>query len=114
MKKYTVHIKEIIERDVVVLAADEISAEDKTADMCNKGKIEMCEGMFDFERKITCLGEAERKSKIDFHCDDEWKAYLEYLTDWAESKSNLQFYGQSPVCFDEWCDMEYLEEDEDA
>lgn len=46
--------------------------------------------------------------------NNEWKGYMEYLKNWVNEHGDERFYGQSPVCFDEWCDMEYLEEDEDA
>ena len=36
-----------------------------------------------------------------------WKKYLKYLHKWADEHSNKNFYGMSPVCFDEWIDNEY-------
>ena len=45
---------------------------------------------------------------------NEWKGYIKYLKKWANEHSDERFYGQSPASFDEWCDMEYLEEEEDA
>ncbi len=42
----------------------------------------------------------------------EWNAYLTYLKDWVETHAGAEFYGMSPVCFDEWYGEEN-EEDED-
>ena len=33
----------------------------------------------------------------------EWSEYIEYLAQWVDDHAAMAFYGQSPVCFDEWC-----------
>ena len=43
----------------------------------------------------------------------KWYSYIGYLHTWANEHSALESAGQSPACYDEWCDMEEdkLEED---
>lgn len=36
----------------------------------------------------------------------KWNAYLLYLKEWSDNHKNLEFFGMSPVCFDEWEDNE--------
>lgn len=111
MKKWKVSIKEVCYRDVVVTARSALDAEEKVYDLCNDGSILVGDCMCDFERITTCTGEANADDKALF--SDEWEKYLAYLEDWASSHSDDKFYGQSPASFDEWCDMEYLEDDDD-
>lgn len=115
MRKYVVHITEIVEKDVIVVADDPLAAEDKVAELCNADKIQMLDDdCFDFERKIRCLGPEKYHRCVSVRCNDEWEAYLEYLSDWAYSKADFKHYGESPASFDEWCDNEYMEDEEDA
>ena len=34
--------------------------------------------------------------------DDEWFAYLNYLTDWAFDHSSYEYEGKSPASFEKW------------
>lgn len=43
---------------------------------------------------------------------EEWKAYIEYLKDWADDHKDGVFEGMSPVCFDEFLEMDYVYEEE--
>lgn len=40
----------------------------------------------------------------------EWSEYIDYLVQWANDHADEAFYGQSPVCFDEWYCCENEEE----
>lgn len=54
------------------------------------------------------LGEIIAEHKSD------WQRYISYLHEWADIHKDDKCGGQSPVCFDEWCDNEkYFEEEED-
>lgn len=61
--------------------------------------------------EVNEIGECEVGSHFP---NVEQEGYLKYLKEWAEIHTSTEYYGQSPVCFDEWCDMEYLEDEEDA
>lgn len=39
-----------------------------------------------------------------------WDKYIEYLKRWAETHSDNEFEGMSPVCYDEFLDNEEEEE----
>lgn len=38
-----------------------------------------------------------------------WKAYINYLENWAKEHSDEVFERCSPVCYDEFCDNELQE-----
>ena len=38
-----------------------------------------------------------------------WKDYLIYLVEWSKHHADLDFYGMTPACFDEWLYNEYQE-----
>jgi hypothetical protein len=44
----------------------------------------------------------------------KWQQYLAYLREWTNAHSDAEYYGMSPVCFDEWLDNEYAEEEEEV
>ena len=44
--------------------------------------------------------------------ETDWQRYIKYLHEWADTHSDEKFGGQSPVCFDEWCDNEKEYEDD--
>ena len=35
-----------------------------------------------------------------------WLSYLTYLKKWADEHKDMEFFGQSPACYDEWLDNE--------
>ena len=35
-----------------------------------------------------------------------WNAYLLYLKDWIDCHKGLEFFCQSPACYQEWLDNE--------
>jgi len=37
-----------------------------------------------------------------------WSKYIEYLKDWADEHSDIEFQGSSPSCFDEWYNNDYV------
>ncbi|MBO7715871.1 MAG: hypothetical protein J6S85_20070 [Methanobrevibacter sp.] len=39
-----------------------------------------------------------------------WQGYLDYLKKWAKNHKEIENYGMTPACFDEWLDNEYEEE----
>ena len=41
--------------------------------------------------------------------EDDWKQYLDYLREWANSHAGNEHKGMSPACYDEWYDNEYGE-----
>ena len=41
-----------------------------------------------------------------------WKRYIAYLHEWANSHADEMCGGMSPVCYDEWYDNERLFEDD--
>lgn len=43
---------------------------------------------------------------------DKWTRYLLYLRDWTYIHMNREYEGMSPVCYQEWLDNEYIEEEE--
>lgn len=43
-----------------------------------------------------------------------WDAYIEYLSDWNDDHSGTEYYGESPMSFDEWLEEEYEEDEDDA
>ena len=43
-----------------------------------------------------------------------WDAYIEYLSDWNAAHSGTEYYGASPMSFDEWLEEEYEEDEDDA
>lgn len=44
-----------------------------------------------------------------------WRWYLQYLKDWADDHEGMEFFGQSPACYQEWLDneMEAMENEEE-
>ena len=42
----------------------------------------------------------------------DWQRYISYLHEWADTHEDEKCGGQSPACFDEWCDNEKEEEDD--
>lgn len=38
--------------------------------------------------------------------DDKWKAYLNYLVEWAFNHQGDEFEGMTPACYDEFCENE--------
>jgi len=38
--------------------------------------------------------------------DDKWKAYLNYLVEWAFNHQGEEFAGMTPACYDEFCENE--------
>ena len=42
-----------------------------------------------------------------------WDKYIKYLREWAIAHADTVYMGQSPICFDEFCDNE-LHIDEEA
>lgn len=113
MKKWDVELKEINWKRAVIAAPTREKADESARKLYADGIILMDEP-YNHQLDVKILGIASDNANAYMCGDDEWAGYLEYLTDWAESKSELKFYGQSPVSFDEWCDMEYLEDEEDA
>ena len=41
-----------------------------------------------------------------------WKKYLNYLREWADNHAEVEFYGMTPACFNEWDENENSEEDD--
>lgn len=37
----------------------------------------------------------------------KWENYIQYLHAWADDHSTNEYIGQSPACYDEWCDNEW-------
>ena len=57
------------------------------------------------------LNDDEGVSMDDFERTDRqfelaWKGYLDYLKEWADNHKQINNYGMSPACFDEWLDNE--------
>jgi len=48
-------------------------------------------------------------------CELAWKWYLAYLKEWADDHEGMEFFGQSPACYQEWLDneMEGMENEEE-
>lgn len=40
---------------------------------------------------------------IDDDEDDKWKAYLNYLVNWAFDRQGEEFAGMIPACYEEFC-----------
>lgn len=66
---------------------------------------------------LDCKGEPDWESGDNFRIKPEeradvvkkqvtWQGYLDYLRKWASEHKELEYYGMSPVCFDEWEDNE--------
>lgn len=42
-----------------------------------------------------------------FFEEKKWENYIQYLHAWADDHSTNEYLGQSPACYDEWCDNEW-------
>ena len=40
-----------------------------------------------------------------------WRWYLKYLKEWADGHNGMEFFGQSPACYQEWFDNEMAEQE---
>ena len=113
MKKWDVELKETNWKRAVIVAPTREKVDESARKLYADGIILMDEP-YSHQLDVKILGRASDNANAYICGDDEWAGYLEYLKEWAEGHEALANYGQSPVCFDEWCDMEYLEEEEDA
>lgn len=46
---------------------------------------------------------------VDDDEDDKWKAYLNYLVNWAFDHQGKEFAGMTPACYEEFLDCECQE-----
>ena len=113
MKKWDVELKEINWRRAVIAAPTREKADESARKLYADGIILMDEP-YSHQLDVKILGRASDNANAYICGDDEWTGYLDYLKEWAEGHEALANYGQSPASFDEWCDMEYLEDEEDA
>lgn len=49
--------------------------------------------------------------RVAIKVTSEWKAYLNYLIEWAYEHQGEEFEGMTPASYDEWFDNEYQEEE---
>ena len=70
-------------------------------------------GNYFMENREGALRDFETRD-LDIDKPTVWKMYLRYLRDWVDSHKESGFYGATPVCFDEWFDNEYREEEINA
>lgn len=47
--------------------------------------------------------------EIPYEKTVKWSGYFAYLMEWMEAHGDAEFYGMSPVSFDEWEGNEYAE-----
>lgn len=36
----------------------------------------------------------------------KWDRYIDYLRGWADDNADIAYAGQSPLSYEQWCDME--------
>lgn len=62
------------------------------------------------EKEFSWLGPSGISLKDCFATDededDKWKAYLNYLVEWAFNHQDDEFAGMTPACYDEFCENE--------
>lgn len=62
------------------------------------------------EKELAWLGPSGISLKDCFVADededDKWKAYLNYLVEWAFNHQDDEFTGMTPACYDEFCENE--------
>ena len=70
--------------------------------------------MSDFMLKNFSSSELARlKESVDKEIEkrrSSWDKYIAYLREWADDNADPAYMGQSPVCFDEFCDNHIDEE----
>ena len=79
------------------------------------GRVRVQKGNFKFgvdSYDIDCLY-WEILGEIIAEYETDWQRYIKYLHEWADWHKGEECSGQSPVCFDEWCDNEKVYEDEE-
>ena len=75
--------------------------------------------MKDFMYELAQLSSADLsrlKESVEKEMENReknWDAYIKYLREWATDHAEIAYSGQSPVCFDEFCDND-LHVDEEA